>query len=285
LHAGGFGNNLDMLTDDISNAVFYGVSSSTGDGHQMAEAIGAKMVLMEYAKLYPQGISMDGTNAGRADPTSCLTTTNNTGAIYVNMEGERVVDENLDFVSIKKATIPQTDQVIFLLMDQTAFDMWSELVNEYPSPAGRITYEEQEEWFAKDGGRPVFTRGTLEEAANEAGIDAAAVAETVAHWNEMVAAGEDTQFGREELFALDTDSQFYFVEQRLRFATTLGGLDVNTNMEVKNTADELIPNLYAAGEVTGGANGNEAMPGCMLGWSVNSGRYAGYNAADAILAE
>lgn len=60
---------------------------------------------------------------------------------------------------------------------------------------------------------------------------------------------------------------------------------MNTNMEVKNTADELIPNLYAAGEVTGGANGNEAMPGCMLGWSVNSGRYAGYNAADAILAE
>ena len=110
LATGGFGNNLDMLTDDISNAVFYGVSSSTGDGHQMAEAIGAKMVLMEYAKLYPQGISMDGTNAGRADPTSCLTTTNNTGAIYVNMEGERVVDENLDFVSIKKATIPQTDQ-------------------------------------------------------------------------------------------------------------------------------------------------------------------------------
>lgn len=283
LASGGFGNNLDMLNDDIANAVFYGVASSTGDGHKMAEAIGAKLVLMDYAKMYPQGISMEGTNAGRADPTSCLTTTNNTGAIYVNKEGKRVVDENLDFVSIKKATIPQTEQMIYLVMDQTAFDMWSELVNDYPSPAGRVTYEEQEEWFSKEGGKPIFTRGTLEEAAELAGIDAAVLAETVSNWNGMVTSGEDKEFGREELFELDTDSKFYIVEQRLRFATTLGGVDVNTDLEVKSSSDVIIPNLYAAGEVVGGANGIEAMPGCMLGWSVNSGRFAGYSAAESLL--
>lgn len=282
LATGGFGNNLDMLTADISNAVFYGVASSTGDGHKMAEAIGAKLVLMDYAKMYPQGISMEGTNAGRADPTSCLTTTNNTGAIYVNKEGKRVVDENLDFVSIKKATIPQTDQMIYLVMDQTAFDMWSQLVNDYPSPAGRVTFEEQEAWFSKEGGKPIFTRGTLEEAAELAGIDAAVLAETVSNWNGMVEAGKDTEFGREELFTLDTDSKFYIVEQRLRFATTLGGVDVNTALEVKNNTDGIIPNLYAAGEVVGGANGIEAMPGCMLGWAVNSGRFAGYSAAESL---
>jgi succinate dehydrogenase/fumarate reductase flavoprotein subunit len=284
LATGGFGNNLDMLTADISNAVFYGVASSTGDGHKMAEAIGAKMVFMEYAKMYPQGISMEGTNAGRADPTSCLTTTNNTGAIYVNKEGKRVVDENLDFVSIKKATIPQTDQMIFLVMDQTAFDMWSKLVNDYPSPAGRVTYEEQEKWFNSEG-KPIFTRGTLKEAAELAGIDAGILAETVANWNKMVASGKDTEFGREELYELDTDSKFYIVEQRLRFATTLGGVDVNTKLEVKDNSDTIIPNLYAAGEVVGGANGIEAMPGCMLGWSVNSGRFAGYSAAEALLSK
>lgn len=284
LATGGFGNNLDMLTADISNAVFYGVASSTGDGHKMAEAIGAKMVFMEYAKMYPQGISMEGTNAGRADPTSCLTTTNNTGAIYVNKEGKRVVDENLDFVSIKKATIPQTDQMIFLVMDQTAFDMWSKLVNDYPSPAGRVTYEEQEKWFNSEG-KPIFTRGTLKEAAELAGIDAGILAETVANWNKMVASGKDTEFGSEELYELDTDSKFYIVEQRLRFATTLGGVDVNTKLEVKDNSDTIIPNLYAAGEVVGGANGIEAMPGCMLGWSVNSGRFAGYSAAEALLSK
>lgn len=284
LATGGFGNNLDMLTADISNAVFYGVASSTGDGHKMAEAIGAKMVFMEYAKMYPQGISMEGTNAGRADPTSCLTTTNNTGAIYVNKEGKRVVDENLDFVSIKKATIPQTDQMIFLVMDQTAFDMWSKLVNDYPSPAGRVTYEEQEKWFNSEG-KPIFTRGTLKEAAELAGIDAGILVETVANWNKMVASGKDTEFGREELYELDTDSKFYIVEQRLRFATTLGGVDVNTKLEVKDNSDTIIPNLYAAGEVVGGANGIEAMPGCMLGWSVNSGRFAGYSAAEALLSK
>lgn len=284
LATGGFGNNQDMLTADISNAVFYGVASSTGDGHKMAEAIGAKMVFMEYAKMYPQGISMEGTNTGRADPMACLTTTNNTGAIYVNKEGKRVVDENLDFVSIKKATIPQTDQMIFLVMDQTAFDMWSKLVNDNPSPAGRVTYEEQEKWFNSDG-KPIFTRGTLKEAAEFADIDADVLAETVANWNKMVKAGKDTEFGREELYELNTNGKFYIVEQRLRFATTLGGVDVNTKLEVKDNSDGIIPNLYAAGEVVGGANGIEAMPGCMLGWSVNSGRFAGYSAAEALLSK
>jgi predicted oxidoreductase len=101
----------------------------------------------------------------------------------------------------------------------------------------------------------------------------------------MVASGKDTEFGREELYELDTDSKFYIVEQRLRFATTLGGVDVNTKLEVKDNSDTIIPNLYAAGEVVGGANGIEAMPGCMLGWSVNSGRFAGYSAAEALLSK
>lgn len=278
---GGFGNNPDMLSEDVQKAVFYGVASSMGDGHKMAEAVGAHMTFMEYAKMYPQGISMEGTNSGKVDPMSALTTTNSSGAIYVNLEGERVIDENLDFVSIKHATEEQTDQVIFLVMDQAGFDIWSKSMNDQPSPAGHISYEDQEKYFNETGKRPIFARGSVEEAAEIAGIDPTALAQTIADWNTMVDAGEDTSFGREELMQLD-DSKIYIVEQRLRFATTLGGIDVNDKLEALTVDGDIIPNLYAAGEVVGGANGIEAMPGCMLSWAVNSGRFAGYNAVDEL---
>jgi len=85
---GGFGNNPEMLTGNLSNYVFYGVGASTGDGHKMAEAVGAKMINMEYAKLYPQGIFMPDTNSGKAVATQSIPLMNQTGAIYVNWEGE-----------------------------------------------------------------------------------------------------------------------------------------------------------------------------------------------------
>jgi len=283
LATGGFGNNPEMLKGDTSKAVFYGVASSTGDGHKMAEAVGAKMVMMEYAKFYPQGISLPGTNTGKAMPLSAMPTTTGSGAIYVNLEGKRVCDENLDFVSIKNATKKQTDTIIFLVMDQKAYDIWSKAASSSASATGRITAEEQETYFtASKGSKPLFGRGTLVEAADKVGIDASQLAKTVDGWNEMVKAGKDADFGRDELFSLDTTSTYYIVEQRLRFATTLGGVDITANMEVKNTADAVIPNLYAAGEIVGGANGVEAMPGCMFGWAATSGRLVGEYLGDQL---
>lgn len=129
---------------------------------------------------------------------------------------------------------------------------------------------------------PSFCRGTLDEAAAEAGLDAAALRETLDGWNAMVAAGKDSEFGRTALYSFDGDGTVCIIEQRLRYATTLGGMDVTENPEVLDADNQVIPNLYAVGECTSGANGIEAMPGCMLSWALNSGRIAGEKLAEVL---
>lgn len=283
LATGGFGNNPDMLSDSLSIALFYGAVSSTGEGIQMAEAVGAQTCFMDYAKMYPQGIEVsDG--IGKVASVHSALTTQTTGAIYVNKEGQRVVDENLDFVSIKKATVPQTDNVIYLVMDQNAYDVWAKSANESASASGLFTYEDQEEWFnAPDGTTPVFRRGEdLAAVGNAAGIDGEALKATVDNWNQMVAAGSDTEFGREELFPLEEGGTYYIVEQKLRFATTLGGVKVNSSFQVLNDSDSPIAGLYAAGECVGGVHGTESMPTCMLSWAATSGKLCGEQAAAAL---
>lgn len=274
LASGGFGANPDMLSDDLSVALFYGVGSSTGEGILMAQDAGAQLCFMDYAKMYPTGIQVDD-NYARVATVHTALTTQTSGAILVNKEGKRVLNENLDFVSIKNATKEQTDHILFLVMDQTAYDIWSKSANDSPSPSGRFTYEEQETWFDADG-VPIFTRSEdITEAAKAAGIDGEALKATVEEWNKMVAEGKDTQFGREELLPLKDGGTYYIIEEKLRFATTLGGVTINTNFEVLDADGKAIPGLYAAGECVGGAHGYESMPTCMLSWAVTSGKLAG----------
>jgi fumarate reductase flavoprotein subunit len=205
-----------------------------------------------------------------------MMTTQQTGAIYVNKEGKRVINENMDFVSIKNATKEQTDKMIYLIMDQEAWDKWSKLANDDVSPAGRFTFEEQEKWFNTPDGTPIFRRGDkLEEVATSAGIDGTALKATIDSWNKMVSAGNDSEFGRKQLFPLATDGKYYIIEQKLRFATTLGGVRVTEGFQVENTKGGVIEGLYAAGECVGGVHGNESMPTCMLSWAVTSGKLAG----------
>ncbi len=279
LATGGFGNNPDMLSDALSNVLFYGAASSTGEGINMAKDIGAQLQFMDYAKTYPQGIEVK-PGIGRVATVHSMLTTQQTGAIYVNKEGKRVINENMDFVSIKNATKQQTDDIIYLVMDQKAWDKWSTLANADLSPAGRFTFEEQEKWFNTPGGTPIFRRGTnIKEVSAAAGINGAALEETIRTWNKMVLSGNDSQFGRKQLFPLATNGKYYIIEQKLRFATTLGGVRVTEDFKVENTKGEVIPGLYAAGECVGGVHGYESMPTCMLSWAVTSGKLAGETVA------
>lgn len=80
-----------MLTGNLKTTLYYGPVSSTGDGHKMAMKAGAGMQLMPYAKIYYNGLEVapgvaKSTLTGNANALSL-------GAIMVNKNGERVVDE------------------------------------------------------------------------------------------------------------------------------------------------------------------------------------------------
>ena len=71
------------------------------------------------------------------------------------------------------------------------------------------------------------------------------------------------------------DGPYYLVEQKPRFATTMGGLVVNTSLQVENTDGDVIPGLYAAGEVVGGVMGDDSPSGANNGWALTAGKLAG----------
>ena len=295
LATGGYGASVALRPADQMGTLFYGASASTGDGIIMAEEVGAMTHYMQYLKSYPQGIEkpLDGGNItadgttfrGNAyiSPLASQAVTLNDGAIYVNVEGERCMNENMDFVSIKKVTQKQTDMTVYLVMDQKGYDKWMGMME----VSAGLTPEIVAPWLDADDGKPVFRKGaTVEEAAAKAGIDAEKLSATVAHFNEMVASGKDDDFGREEMsVGLDSDGPIYIVEQRLRMATSLGGLKTSTSFEVYDENEQVIDGLYACGEVIGGVHGDESMPSNCVAWAVTSGRLAAKAAADAVKAK
>lgn len=295
LATGGYGASVALRPADQMGTLFYGASASTGDGIIMAEEVGAMTHYMQYLKSYPQGIekpleggniTADGTTfRGNAyiSPLASQAVTLNDGAIYVNVEGERCMNENMDFVSIKKVTQKQTDMTVYLVMDQKGYDKWMGMME----VSAGLTPEIVAPWLDADDGKPVFRKGaTVEEAAAKAGIDAEKLSATVAHFNEMVASGKDDDFGRAEMsVGLDSDGPIYIVEQRLRMATSLGGLKTSTSFEVYDENEQAIDGLYACGEVIGGVHGDESMPSNCVAWAVTSGRLAAKAAADAVKAK
>ena len=295
LATGGYGASVALRPADQMGTLFYGASASTGDGIIMAEEVGAMTHYMQYLKSYPQGIEkpLDGGNItadgttfrGNAyiSPLASQAVTLNDGAIYVNVEGERCMNENMDFVSIKKVTQKQTDMTVYLVMDQKDYDKWMGMME----VSAGLTPEIVAPWLDADDGKPVFRKGaTVEEAAAKAGIDAEKLSATVAHFNEMVASGKDDDFGRAEMsVGLDSDGPIYIVEQRLRMATSLGGLKTSTSFEVYDENEQAIDGLYACGEVIGGVHGDESMPSNCVAWAVTSGRLAAKAAADAVKAK
>ena len=151
-------------------ALYYGPATSTGEGIQMAQAVGAQTANMEYGKRYPNGIEVD---TGLAKSTIAGNIAGWTmSAILVNQEGNRVVNEKASNRTILETELQQTGGELFLLLDSETFEVWKSKLSE----AG-ISESDIEKYLEANGTTtPVFAHGeTLEEAAAAAGIDADAL--------------------------------------------------------------------------------------------------------------
>lgn len=278
LATGGYGANKDMLTDEMKSALYYGPASSTGEGIQMAQAVGARTANMEYGKRYPNGIEV---SEGMAKSTIAGNIVGWTmSAILVNKDGNRVVNEKASNRTILEEELKQEGGELYLLLDAETFEAWKAKL----APAG-ISDADIEKYLEANGTTtPVFAHGeTLEEAAAAAGINADNLKATVEKYNGFVAKGSDDDFGRAATYLTKTigEGPYYIVEQKPRFATTMGGLVINTSMQVLNEAGEPISGLYAAGENCGQVMGDDSPSGANNAWALTSGKLA----ADAIAAK
>lgn len=279
LASGGYGAVKSMLPKEMSNYVFYGLDSETGDGYKMATAIGAGTINLDLVKMYPQGVETV-PGHGLAATASSTDTMKKSGAIYVNKLGQRYVDENAALGVLTDKTVAQPDHIAYIVMDAKA---WKEYVRKSLEDK-LVPNEETLMTWTKivNNGRPVMAvSDNLADAAKTMGVDPEGLAKTVARWNDMVKAGEDKDFNRKITGGLG-EGPYYIVEQKVRYQTTLGGLKADADLRILDKAGKPIPGLYGAGCVVGGANGADSLTAMMNSWAIVSGVVSAESAVKSI---
>ena len=251
LTTGGFGANLDMVVEykpELKGFMTTNAPGILGQGIKMAQAIGADTVDMDQIQIHP---------TVEANTAALITEgLRGDGAVLINAEGKRFIDEVGTRDVVSAAEIAQTGSYSWLVVDQAMVDASSVI-----------------QGYIKKG--YTFEGKTYEELAEQIGVDGAALAETMNTWNGYVEAKNDPDFGRTS-FAnkLDT-APYYAIKVTAGVHHTMGGLKINTNTEVLNENGEIIPGLFAAGEVTGGVHGANRLGGTAVSDFVVFGRIAG----------
>jgi fumarate reductase flavoprotein subunit len=256
LACGGFGANNEMVATyqpSFDGYITTNAAGITGDGIVMATAVGADTVDMDQIQLHPT-VYLE---------TASLITEGlrGDGAILVNQNGERFCDEVGTRDKVSAAEFAQPGGYAYLIVDQKMVDASSVI-------AGYIT-----KGMTVEG-------ATLEELAANLDMDADTLTATMETWNASVEAHEDAAFGRTS-FAnpLDT-APYYAIKVGPAIHHTMGGVKINDNAEVIDTNGDVIPGLFAAGEVTGGVHGGNRLGGNAVADFVVFGRIAGASAQE-----
>lgn len=267
LATGGFGSNLDMrikYNEEMNEKILSTNSvGSTGDGITMAEKLGVQLVDMEYIQTYPTCDPETGTLLYVGDVRL------EGRSILVNKEGKRFVEELERRDVISKATVAQTDSVSYMFWDEASME------------ASKVNVKHKKEYDNLIERGILVKADTIEDAAAHFGIDAEELKKTVANYNEYAANGKDLEFNKRGELVAFTDGPYYIMKSRPAIHHTMGGIKINTNAEVLNTAGEVIDGLYAAGEVTGDIHGTNRLGSDAIADITVFGRVAGRNAAKA----
>ena len=256
LATGGFGANLDMVVKykpELKGFMTTNAPGIQGQGIEMAQAIGAATVDMDQIQIHP---------TVEANTAALITEgLRGDGAILINEEGQRFIDEVGTRDVVSAAEIAQTGSYSWLVVDQAMVDASSVI-----------------QGYIKKG--YTVTGATYEELGKAMGVDAAAFAETMDKWNGYVEAKNDPDFGRTSFANPLNTAPYYAVKVTAGVHHTMGGLKINANTEVLNEKGEVIPGLFAAGEVTGGVHGANRLGGNAVADFTVFGRIAGAAASD-----
>ena len=256
LATGGFGANLDMVTQykpELAGFMTTNAAGAQGQGIEMATAIGAGTVDMDQIQIHP---------TVEANTAALITEgLRGDGAILVNANGERFIDEVGTRDVVSAAEIAQPGSYSWLIVDQAMADA-SSVIQGYIKKG-----------YTKTG-------ATYEELAKELDVDPAAFANTMETWNSYVEAKNDPDFGRTSFANPLNNGPYYAIKVTAGVHHTMGGVTINSATEVLKEDGTVIPGLFAAGEVTGGVHGANRLGGTAVADFVVFGRIAGESAAN-----
>lgn len=277
----------DYWGDDLTDSTLStNVGTNEGDGIIMAQAVGADVVDMGIAQLMPSSSPVKGTMTDGiwADAGA---------QIWINAAGERFVNEYAERDVLAQASLEQENGIFYIiyagipdgsnemvkgatLEDSLFANSVDNMVN-----TGHIWYGEtlaelaEATGEAAGGQTPAFTEEQLRE--------------TIELYNSYAADQNDPDFGKSvitgaiDLDYIDETEGFGIVisPRKASLHHTMGGIKINENTEVLDENGEVIPGLWAAGEVTGGVHAGNRLGGNAISDVFTFGRIAGENAASS----
>lgn len=288
LATGGTGANVETMSErtgfDCTSATINCNPGNTGDGISLSEALGAATraaCIMGDKCVHGYGMF---------DPVSFATTRQ--PVLWVNGLGKRFVDEG-----IVREDIPSAFNAVFIgqdecysVLDQGTVDSFmaggcpDAYSSYFPDQGDELPeLQAQIDEAVASGVGNVFKGETVAELAGAMGVDPDSLVETVEEYNEVCAAGEDTDFFKKAEYLLPlSEGPFYAFKFDPLVVCAIGGLVTDTRNRVLDAEKRPIPGLYAVGLdgcVLYEETYNMSLSGSCNGYCVYSGR----NAARSIL--
>lgn len=262
LAAGGFSANqylrelhdprvAGLGTDNLPN-------KTAGDVMMAAVRVGGYLVGMDFIQSTP------GAPAGKK--MKIILNTRVAESIYVDKRGNRIVDEGTRRDVIRDAVLGTPERYAYTVVDNDTYQKYNAAVHKSVEEGIKIN----EAWTAP----------TLKELAVKMGVDPEGLEKGVARYNSFVEKGKDEDFGKapRNLAKKIEHGPFWACYTGMTVHHTMGGLSCNTKAQVLDWQGNVVPRLYAAGEITGGIHGTNRVGGNALLDCFVYGQIAGTNA-------
>ena len=274
LATGDYGHNEEMIQRYCPKAAIvdmnvYAPAVNTGDGHMMGMWIGAAM--QDDEPHTPMVHNLGGAPFS-GDPF-----------LRVNALGLRYENEDVPIPYMANSIQMQPDHKTWTIYDSTFADDLPKMGTSFSRVTAMSDSTQTSMDTALKDGKSLFQADTLDELAQKMGVPVDAFKATVSRYNELAKKGSDDDFGKDpEMMTLIDTAPFYAAYNPLALLVVLGGLKVNTNLQVLDTEGQVIPGLYASGNASGGMFSNDypvIVPGLSHSRAWTFGRIAGQNAA------
>lgn len=226
LATGGFASNPELVAKYTPMWAGYPSTASrgaTGDALAMATKVGAALGQMDRSG--PQTVAYQTGNGAVS-----LTNVRYNGAILVNEDGNRFLNELALTPILGKAIKDQKDRHAYLIFDQASVDR-AALMKKY-----------------KEAGYFVEAP-TLDALAKKLGINAENLSKTVAAYQKGMDDGVDHEFGRKDSrFSRIDKVPYYGAKISPASQTTYGGVKIDLKARAVTETGKVIPGLYVSGE-------------------------------------
>ena len=266
LATGGFGANPEMVKkynpkiDERFKTT--DAPGTTGEALYMAERAGAQLVNMGYIQTYPICDPISGAIELIADARF-------DGAIMLNQEGKRFVEELQRRDVLSEAILNQTGQYCWVL--------WNDNIGKISNTVK--AHANEYEAFTKQG--IMTTCDDLKCIADFTKIPFDQLRKTVKRVSDMAGKGNDKDFNHRSGLVDMQQGKYYVIKAVPSTHHTMGGVRINEKAEALTAEGKVIPGLWAAGEVTGVTHGTNRLGGNAYTDIIVFGRIAGEAAAKA----